>query len=319
MASDTSRIGGLVFLFAGQGSQTVGMGADVAAAYANWQGTLDAADSALGFPLSKIMAEGPEEELRRTEIAQPAILTLSVAHARHLLELGVVPQALAGHSLGQYSALVVAGALDFTSAVRLVAERGRLMQETVPEGMGAMHAIVGLDRDVVYQACELIQPAGVVNVASHNAPGQTVISGARDAVTAAADWCEEQGGAAIPLAVSAPFHSQLLLPMVPSFTRLVAATAFTDPVLPVIDNVTARPLPDAASVRQSLIAQITAPVLFEESLRYLVDAGTARFVQCGPGNSLLGFAKRVARGAELLTFEEATRLVDHPVPRLIDA
>jgi [acyl-carrier-protein] S-malonyltransferase len=296
---------GGAWLFAGQGSQSVGMGSALTARCADCRATLDVADRALGLPLSRLMAEGPEVDLRRTAMAQPAILSLSVAHARHLMSLGLMPEMLAGHSLGQYSALVVAGALDLASAVKLVAERGRLMQETVPEGVGAMMAIVGLEREQVYRACEATQEAGVVNVASHNTPGQTVISGACDAVAAAADRCEEEGGTAIPLSVSCPFHCRLLAPMVPAFARLVEATPITAPTLPVIDNVTAQPLPDATSVRRSLIAQITAPVLFEESLRTMADRGIHRFVQCGPGKSLLGFAKRVNGAAELLTFEEA--------------
>jgi [acyl-carrier-protein] S-malonyltransferase len=299
---------GIAFLFAGQGSQVVGMGADLVSACADCRATFEAADSALGFSLSRVMAEGPAEELRRTEIAQPAILTLSVAHAFHLQSLGIMPDMLIGHSLGQYSALVVAGALDFASAVRLVSGRGRLMQEAVPEGMGAMMAIIGLERDLVYAACRAAEPIGVVNVASHNSPGQTVISGACDAVSAAAEHCEEQGGSAVPLSVSAPFHCQLLAPMMPAFTSLVEATAFTDPTLPVVDNVTALPLTDAAAVRRSLIAQIMAPVLFEEGLRFLGDARVDRFVQCGPGKSLLGFAKRVVSGVELITFEQAVSL-----------
>jgi [acyl-carrier-protein] S-malonyltransferase len=299
---------GTAFLCAGQGSQVVGMGADLVAACAECRATFEAADAALGFPLSRVMADGPAEELRRTAIAQPAILTLSVAHAVHLQSLGIMPEMLMGHSLGQYSALVVAGALDFASAVRLVSERGRLMQDAVPEGVGAMMAIIGLERDLVYAACQAVQAIGVVNVASHNAPGQTVISGGCDAVSAAAERCEEQGGSAVPLTVSAPFHCQLLAPMMPAFTSLVEATAFKDPALPVVDNVTARPLTDAAAVRRSLIAQIMAPVLFEEGLRFLGDARIDRFVQCGPGKSLLGFAKRTVQGVELVTFEQAASL-----------
>lgn len=295
----------LAFLFVGQGSQKAGMGVALTASCDDCQATFRAADNALGFPLSKVMAEGPEEKLRRTEIAQPALLTLTVAHARHLISLGIVPDALAGHSLGQYAALVVAGALDFESAVPLVAERGRLMQQAVPEGQGAMMAVVGLERQLVYAACKAAQAIGVVNVACHNTLGQTVISGAQDAVAAAADRCEDEGGGVVPLSVSAPFHCDLLSPMVPAFAELVEAVPFTDPAQPVIDNVTAQPLPDADAVRQSLVDQWTKPVLFEESLRYLVDAGVKRFIQCGPGKILLSFARRVAPRAKFETFEQA--------------
>jgi [acyl-carrier-protein] S-malonyltransferase len=293
------------FLFAGQGSQTVGMGTTLAAAHEESRATFEAADYALGFPLSKIMADGPAEDLRRTAIAQPALLTLAVAQAYRLRALGIKPRWLAGHSLGQYAALVMSGALDFQSAVRLVAARGQLMQQAVPEGEGTMMAIVGLDREDVYAACQTARSTGIVNVACHNSPGQTVISGAVAAVAAAANLCEERGGGVVSLEVSAPFHCDLMLAMVPAFTQLVEAAPIADPVLPVIDNVTAQPFADAASVRRSLIAQLTSPVLFEESLATLRNAGVRHFIQCGPGKNLLSFAKRVVSGANLETFEEA--------------
>jgi len=281
------------------------MGTELAASCADCRATFDAADSALGFSLSRLMAEGPESVLRRTAITQPAVLTLSVAHARHLVSLGIVPDMLAGHSLGQTSALVIAGALDFQKAVWLVAERGRLMQEAVPEGQGAMMAIVGLEQEIVYAACAAAGRLGVVAVAGHNAPRQLVISGSHSAVEAAAEQCEVEGGFVIPLDVSAPFHCELMGPVLQPFGTLAETIPFADPALPVIDNATARPLCDAASARRSLVEQITSPVLFEESLRYLVQAGVDRFIQCGPGDSLLAFAKRVSRKVKLLTFEEA--------------
>lgn len=294
----------IAFLFAGQGSQTVGMGRDLIASCEDCRATFAAADRALGISLSKIMLEGPEEELRRTAITQPAVLTLSVAHARHLISNGIQPDWLAGHSLGQYSALVIARALDFQDAVRLVAERGRLMQETVPEGQGAMMAIIGLERERVYAACREARGEGVVNVATHNSPEQTVISGEQKAVLAAAARCEEEDGIAVPLRVSAPFHCDLLRPMVPVFAKLVNALPMRDPIYPVIDNVTAQPLGDAASVRQSLCDQITSPVLFDETLQYLVKQGTSRFIKCGPGKSLLGFVAQVDANAECQTFDQ---------------
>jgi len=302
----------IAFLFAGQGSQKVGMGADLAVACDDCRETFEAADRALGYPLSRLMAKGPEEELRRTAITQPALLAISVAHARHLQGLGVEPDLLAGHSIGQYAALVVAGAIEFDDALRLVAARGVMMQKTVPEGEGAMMAIIGQERERVYAACEASRSLGVVGVALHNAPGQTVISGAVPAVEAAAERCEEEGGVVAPLPVSAPFHCDLLAPMVPAFAELVAATPMRRPALPVLDNVTATPLADEDSVRQSLVEQITSPVLFEESLRAMVDSGVARFVQCGPGKSLLGFVKRVAPQAATETFEEAMAAATAP-------
>ena len=315
------------FLLSGQGSQTVGMSAALAVSCENclqiltdqslvWHGTamicaeckstFEVADDALGYPLSQVIEQGSAEELRRTEITQPAVLTLTVAESLRLMAQGVQPDALAGHSLGQYAALVVAGAIEFEQAVQLVAARGRLMQRTVPEGKGMMMAVMGLDRQTIYDICASVRSVGVVSVALHNSPGQTVLSGEREAVLAAADRCEEEGGGVVEVPVSVPFHCDLLAPMVPQFTRLVEAAEIFDPKLPVIDNVTARPLPDAASVRESLIQQLTRPVLFEESLDYLVGEGVDHFIQCGAGKSLLSFAQRVSRTAKTETFEMAS-------------
>jgi [acyl-carrier-protein] S-malonyltransferase len=298
---------GLAFLFPGQGSQAVGMGTELAATCDECRAMFQAADSALGYSLSRIMAQGPAEILHRTAVTQPAVLALSVAQARHLMSLGVVPDMLAGHSLGQSSALVVAGAIDFQSAVRLVAERGRLMQEAVPEGIGSMVAVMGLERKQIHEACQFARSHGVVTVAGHNAPRLTVISGNREAVEAAADWCEDQGGFAIPLAVSAPSHCELMAPMLPEFKKVLHDTEIRDPRLPVIDNVSAQPLPDAASVRQSLIEQNVAPVLFEENLRYLIDQGISRVIECGPGDGLLALVKRINRQVERIPFERAVQ------------
>jgi [acyl-carrier-protein] S-malonyltransferase len=308
-------IGGdrLALLFAGQGSQAVGMGSELASSCAECRATFERVDRVLGFPLSRLMAEGPEEELQRTEVQQPALLALEVAQARHLRSLGYAPAALAGHSLGEYAALVAAGALELEPALRLVAERGRLMQEAVPPGRGAMAAIVGLDRARVYAACAEARALGPVAVAAHNAPGQTAISGCAAAVEAAADRCEDEGGGAVFLRVSVPFHSELLAPMLPRFSDRVAALPVSAPKLPVIDNVTARPLLDVDEVRRALVAQVDAPVLFEESLRHLLDAGVTHFIQCGPGRSALQFAAKLSREVRLESFEEATRAEGHDV------
>lgn len=295
----------LVFLFVGQGSQKVGAGAELIESSAECRHIFETADHILGFPLTEIMMHGSEEQLVRTEIAQPALLTLTVAQARYLISLGVVPTMLAGHSLGQYAALVIAGSFTFEEAVDLVATRGQLMQQTIPEGKGAMMAIVGLTHQEVETACEQARTAGIVGVACHNAPTQTVISGTTAAVELAADYCEEEGGGVVALSVSVPFHCDLLTPMVPAFSKLVHKMSIVDPQLPVIDNVTACPLSDATAVQSSLVKQITRPVLFEESLYYLANHGATRFIQCGPGKSLLSFAKRSVSGIARETFDRA--------------
>jgi [acyl-carrier-protein] S-malonyltransferase len=285
-------------LFPGQGDQRVGMGADLAASCEGCRDAFEAADRSLGFPLSRLMAEGPEEQLTATHVAQPALVLLGVARARHLLAAEPTPPAaLIGHSLGQYTALVVAGALDLDVALRLVEARGKLMIEAAPEG-GAMASLVGLERAAVEAACERTRGSGPVVVACHNAPEQTVISGTEAAVHRVADACEDEGAVATMLRVATPFHSPLLSSMVEAFTARLEAAPIRAPELPVIDNVSARPLSSSASVRRALAAQIEAPVLFEQSVRCAWEMGIREFVQCGAGKSLSRFVKN--------TYEEAT-------------
>lgn len=287
----------LAALFPGQGAQKVGMGAEVWSSCERSRQMLDIADAALGYSLSELMAQGPQEELTRTEHAQPALLLLTAAIGVSLEERGVRPQAMAGHSLGQYAALVVSGALALEDALPLVRERGRLMQQTVPDG-GAMMLIVGLDRAQVYEAVERFEGEGVVDVACHNAPEQTVISGDEGAVEQVADACEDLGAGVLALQVSAPFHSRLLLPMVAGFEALVGEVPMEAPRVPVIDNVSALPLAHPDQIRESLVSQITRPVLFEESLLYLRETGVDTFVHCGPGKSTAKQARATVPDAQ---------------------
>jgi len=292
-------------LLAGQGSERVGMGAGLVQACTGCRETFTMADQALGQPLSAWMADGPDDVLRRTEVAQPALLAMGVAQGEHLRSLGVEPTALAGHSLGQYTALVLAGAIRFGDAVRLVAERGRLMQRAVPRGHGAMVAVSGLEREEVALAIGRGREHGVVGVACFNAPGRFALSGQSAAVAAAADACWDEGGGVTDLPVSVPFHSDLLEPMVSEFRRLVADTPVVAPRIPVVDNVTARPLAgDADAVRHSLVDQIMAPVLFEESLHTLERLGTRRFIGCGPGAAALKFASLTSPDVHRVRFED---------------
>jgi [acyl-carrier-protein] S-malonyltransferase len=298
------------FLFAGQGSQSVGMGSDLAASCSYCSALFARADEVLDFPLRRAMWEGTPDELRHTAVLQPALLALQVAQARHLAALGRRPEWLAGHSVGQYSALVVAESLPFEDALHLVRERGQLMQEAVPDGVGAMAAVLGLDRAEIRRLCRTV--TGVVGIASHNAPGNTVISGESAAVAEASALCQQAGASIVEVPVSAPFHTALLEPMVPPFTKLVEKASFRNPRIPVIDNVGGRTLEDAGAVRRSLVLQVSAPVLFEESLRFLVERGVNEFVQCGPGHTVLDFAKRILPGARLSTFKEAA--TGNPAP-----
>ena len=298
------------FLFAGQGSQSVGMGKALATTCPHCATLFERADEVLKFPLRRAMWEGSADDLRHTAVLQPALLALEVAQARHLRAVGRNPEWLAGHSVGQYSALVVAESLPFEDALHHVRERGLLMQEAVPDGVGAMAAVLELDRKEIRNLCRTV--GGVVGIASHNSPGNTVISGEHGAVAEAGALCKNAGAKVVELPVSAPFHTALLEPMVPPFTALVEKASFRDPRIQVVDNVGARPLTDAASVRRSLVLQVSAPVLFEESLRLLLERGADEFLQCGPGRSVLEFVRRINPGAKTLTFEEAA--VGTPAP-----
>jgi len=291
----------LALLFPGQGSQEVGMGADVAETSDAARRTFEAADRALGFPLSRLCFEGPEEELRRTEIQQPAILTTSIALLRALEEsLGAAPRAafVAGHSLGEYSALVAAGALDFEDGVRLVHARGRYMQEAVPEGRGAMAAVMGSDAAAVEEACEQAarESGRTVAPANYNSPQQTVIAGDAVAVERACARARERGAKrAVTLPVSAPFHCELMRPAAEKLALELEGVVFRDPQPPVVTNVEAEPNASGARVAELLRIQVTAPVRFTGMVQRLLGLGVDRFLEVGPGGVLGGLVARIER------------------------
>jgi [acyl-carrier-protein] S-malonyltransferase len=278
------------------------MAKDACGASAAARGVFEAADAALGLPLSRLCFEGSDEDLRRTEIQQPAILTASVALLRMLEErTALAPSCVAGHSLGEYTALVAAGALDFEDAVRLVHARGRFMQEAVPEGRGAMAAVMGCGPGEVEQACAyaVAKTGRVVGPANFNGPHQTVISGDAVAVeTACARALQEGAKRAIPLSVSAPFHCELMTPAAEKLALDLARVRFRDAALPVISNVEARPCSEGARFATLLEQQVTAPVRFTEMVGCMAERGVRRVLEIGPGRALTGLVARVARGIE---------------------
>lgn len=286
------------YVFPGQGSQSVGMGQALAEAFPVARETFAAADAILGFPLSELCFGGPADRLTETSNAQPAILTTSIAawRALHAAYPDLAqPCCVAGHSLGEYSALVAAGALDFADAVRLTRTRGELMAAAGASHPGSMAAILKLDDEQVAALCQqaAAQTGDVVQVANYNAPGQVVISGGPAGVAAAMELAREAGGRPRPLAVSIAAHSALMAPAVEQFRRAVAETPFRAPQVPVIGNIHARPLSTPAEIREELVAQLTASVQWTASVRYMAGLGAARFVEVGPGDVLTGLIKRI--------------------------
>jgi len=284
------------FLFPGQGSQKVGMGRALRDEYREARAVYDEVDEALGYGLSKLCFEGPEAELTLTANAQPAILATSVAALRVLEARSPVrPLAVAGHSLGEYSALVAAGALRLADAARLVHMRGKFMQEAVPAGLGAMAAIIGLSSDDVSAVCREAAGAEVVSPANLNGGGQVVIAGHKDAVDRACAAAKTRGAKrAIPLAVSAPFHCALMQPAADRLATELARVDVKAPEVPVVSNVEAKPNQDAARVKELLERQVTAPVRWEESVQRIVAMGATRALEVGAGNVLAGLVKRIA-------------------------
>ncbi|HJW71634.1 MAG TPA: ACP S-malonyltransferase [Geothrix sp.] len=294
----------VAWLFPGQGSQAVGMGVALAASEPVAQAVLQDADAALGFPLSQLMAEGPEETLKLTEHTQPAILTHSIMVARAYAHRLPKPDFAAGHSLGEYSALVAIGALSFQDAVRTVRERGRAMQEAVPVGLGAMAAILGMSLADVEASClEAAASTGrIVVPANFNGPGQIVIAGHVEAVDAALEAVKARGGRkAMKLPVSAPFHSPLMEPARARMEPVLGTLALKAPICPLINNVDALAVSDAETIRDGLRRQIPGAVRWQQILDLLLDEGVTSFLELGPGKVLAGLVKRQAkeRGLEI--------------------
>ena len=303
----------VTFLFPGQGSQEPGMGKALAAAFPTARQTFEEADEALGFSLSTLCFAGSEAELKRTEITQPAILTASVAALRALKSVApsLEPRFVAGHSLGEWSALVAAGALAFADAVRLVRERGRLMQAAVPEGVGAMAAVLGLEPEVVAEVCARVaaETGALVSPANFNSKEQTVISGDAAAVSAAGAALQAAGAKKIaPLPVSAPFHCALMKPAAEGLAAALAPIGVSPLAVPVITNVEARPNQDHTRVKALLVEQVTAPVRWVEIVEQLGTLGQARALEIGPGKVLKGLVRRIDKNLEVLNVEDPASL-----------
>jgi len=301
----------IAFLFPGQGSQAVGMGRELAERFPIAAQTFAEADAALGFPLSKLCFEGPEEDLRLTENTQPAIMTVSVAAARVLAEHGVVPELAAGHSLGEWSAHVIAGTLSFADAVRAVKARGAAMQKAVPAGQGAMAAVLALDAALVAEACaEAARGTGLtVQAANLNSPGQTVISGAAAAVEKASALCKARGAKrAVMLPVSAPFHCELMQPAQEALAEVLGAIGMHDPRIPIAANVTGSLVTTADATRDALTRQVTGAVRWVDCMQTLKTAGANLFIEVGPGKVLCGLLKQIDPELKALNVEDAASL-----------
>jgi len=285
------------------------MGKELAALYPVARETFDEADAALGFSLSQLCFEGPEEQLKLTEITQPAILTVSVAAWRVLQSQGITPRYVAGHSLGEYSAHVAGGTLSFSDAVQTVRKRGKYMQEAVPVGVGGMAAVLAFSIDKLQQVCEEAAQGGVCQAANLNSPDQTVISGNKAAVERAAELAKQRGAKrAIMLPVSAPFHCALMQPAQDRLAADLAALTFHNPQIPVMCNVDAKLVTTAEGARDALIRQVTGAVQWEKSMRALLELGVKTFVEAGPGKVLCGLMKQIDRSASCQNVEDEASL-----------
>ena len=302
-------MGKVAFIFPGQASQYPGMGKELAEKYGAARAVFEEADKALGFSLSKMCFEGTEDELKLTANTQPAILTVSVAAHRVLAEKGVTADFVAGHSLGEYSALVAAGSLNFSDAVKLVRKRGTYMQEAVPAGQGSMAAIMGLSPTVVLDVCKRAAQGEVCSPANLNSPEQTVISGHVGAVKRAVEIASQSGAKrAVVLAVSAPFHSALMMPAQQKLEKDLSATQFADLQMPLVTNVDADTIRNGEEARSALVRQVTMPVRWEESMRMLLDEGVNTFVEVGPGRVLTGLMRQIERSVASLNVEDEKSL-----------
>ncbi len=298
------------FIFPGQGSQHAGMGKDLAENFPVAKEVFEEANDALGFDLAALCFEGPDEDLKLTTNTQPAILTTSIAALRVVeQETGYRPAFAAGHSLGEYSALVCSGAMRFADAVRIVRQRGAFMQEAVPVGVGAMAAVIGLDADVLAGVCSEAAQGEVVSAANFNSPGQVVIAGHATAVERAIELAKEKGAKrALPLPVSAPFHCSLMVPAGERLAEVFSDIEISKMNIPVVSNVEALPNSDHGRIKELLVSQVSAPVRWDESVVNMVAEGVEQFIEIGPGKVLAGLVKRIDRSVNAANVEDCNSL-----------
>jgi [acyl-carrier-protein] S-malonyltransferase len=300
----------IAFVFPGQGSQSIGMGKELYERFPVAKAVFDAADEALGFSITNMCFNGPEDELRKTVNTQPAILTVSIALYQVLKENGLTPNIVAGHSLGEYSALVAAGALSFGDAVQLVRKRGLFMQEAVPLGEGSMAAILGSERQLVVEICEKAQAEfGSVQAVNFNCPGQIVIAGKTLAVEKAAEMLKSAGAKrAVILPVSAPFHSTLMKPAAEKLAVELSKITINDASIPVVANINGQAITNRQEIEVSLIKQADHPVEWEDCVAEIINFGATTFVEVGPGKVLSSFTKKIAKEIDNLNVEDSSSL-----------
>jgi len=301
-------LGKIAFVFPGQGAQAVGMGKDAYESSEAARSIYDQADEALGFPISKLSFEGPEDELRQTANTQPALLATSIALLEVYKKHGLKPDYVAGHSLGEYSALVAAGVLKFDDAVKLVRARGLFMEQAVPGGRGAMAAVLGAERAALQTLCADITAGGaVVELANVNCPGQIVVSGSAEGVAAVVERGKEAGAKrVIPLEVSGPFHSSLMQPAADNLAQELAKAEFRDAEVPVVANVHAKPVTSGDELRELLVKQVVSPVQWEDTIGFLIAEGVDTFVEIGSGTVLAGLIKKIDKTVQVISVNSAS-------------
>ena len=305
-----STMGKVAFVFPGQGSQTVGMGKDFYESDQTVQSIFQEADSTLGFPLTDLILNGPQEELTLTANTQPALLTVSFALYQAVVSAGITPDYTAGHSLGEYSALTASGAMTFKEAVHTVRKRGEYMEEAVPNGIGTMSAVLGMEQSQLEAlTADITREGNTVQLANINCPGQIVISGTTEGVQLAAVKAKENGAKrAIPLNVSGPFHSILMEPAAAKLAETLSSIEIKQAITPVISNVTAQPVTQPEEIKEKLIEQLISPVRWEESVRTLLDLGVDTFIEIGPGKVLSGLIKKIDRSVAIYSVNDKASL-----------